>query len=112
MCPVQTVTYVSGRASEKTFARARIWPLHCFDDHDADAYDFAFTLAKEGLMADDVTIIELDKRIAAIRANIAELIEQAAAFSGAGDEARTSDRIAQQEAKLAALLEQRDTMAE
>lgn len=62
-------------------------------------------------MADDATIIELDKRIAAIRENIAELIEQAAAFSGAGDEARTSDRIAQQEALLAALLEQRETVA-
>jgi hypothetical protein len=50
-------------------------------------------------------------RIAAIRENIRELIEQAAAFSGAGDEARTADRIADQEAQLSALIKQREDFA-
>ena len=35
-----------------------------------------------------LTIPEIDRRIAAIRENLRELIEQAAAFSGAADEER------------------------
>lgn len=62
-------------------------------------------------MVDTPSLRELDERIAAIRENIRELIEQAAAFSGAGDEARTADRIADQEAQLAALIKQRDDLA-
>jgi hypothetical protein len=62
-------------------------------------------------MADTATLIELDKRIAAARENIRQLIEQAAAYSGAADEARASDRIAEQEAKLAALLKEREAAA-
>ena len=46
----------------------------------------------------------LEKRIAVVRQNIAGLVEQAAAFSGAGDEARTADRIAEQEQELARLI--------
>jgi hypothetical protein len=49
----------------------------------------------------------LDKRIAIIRANIRQLTEQATALSGAGDETRTADRIAEQELLLAQLLEER-----
>jgi uncharacterized small protein (DUF1192 family) len=41
-------------------------------------------------MNGDPTITELEERIALIRQNIAELVEQAAAFSGAGDEARAA----------------------
>jgi hypothetical protein len=62
-------------------------------------------------MADATIIIELDKRIAAIRENIRELIEQATAFSGAADEDRTAHRISEQEAQLADLLKQRETAA-
>jgi hypothetical protein len=58
-------------------------------------------------MTDDVTLIELNTRIAAIRENIRELIEQAAAYSGAADQERTADRIADQEAQLATLLKKR-----
>jgi hypothetical protein len=43
---------------------------------------------------------ELEKRIAIIRDNIRQLVEQAAAFSGAEDEARNADRIAQQTEEL------------
>jgi hypothetical protein len=59
-------------------------------------------------MNDRPTISELEERIALIRRNIGELIEQAAAYSGAGDEARTADRIAQQEQELAKLIALRD----
>jgi hypothetical protein len=51
---------------------------------------------------------QLEERIAVIRQNIAELVEQAAAYSGAGDEARTADRIAEQEQELARLIALRD----
>ena len=62
-------------------------------------------------MADTADLIELDRRIALIRDNLRELIEQASAFSGAADEARTADRIAEQESQLAALLKERDALA-
>jgi len=57
------------------------------------------------------TIAELDQRIALIRRNLTELIEQAAAFSGAGDEARVADRIANQEAELDKLTKLRDSLS-
>ena len=53
-------------------------------------------------------LVELDNRIAAIRENLRELTEQATAYSGAADETRIADRIADQEARLAALLRERD----
>jgi predicted ATPase len=58
----------------------------------------------------DLTITELDERIAMIRQNINELIEQAAACSGAEDESRAADRIAQQEQELSRLIELRDAL--
>jgi hypothetical protein len=54
------------------------------------------------------TISELEERIALTRQNIVELIEQAAAYSGAGDDALAADRIAQQEKQLAELIALRD----
>lgn len=53
---------------------------------------------------------ELDDRIAIVRDNIRQLIEQAAALSGAEDEARSADRIAQQTAELETLIKQRDAL--
>jgi hypothetical protein len=61
-------------------------------------------------MSTGPTITELDERIAVIRQNIHELIEQAAAYSGAADEARTADRIAEQEQELARLVKLRDAL--
>jgi hypothetical protein len=58
----------------------------------------------------DPTTAELDERIALIRRNISDLVEQAAAYSGAGDEGRTADRIAQQEEELRRLIAQRDAL--
>lgn len=50
---------------------------------------------------------ELESRIAILRDNIRQLVEQSAAFSGAGDEARNADRLAQQNEELDRLVKQR-----
>ncbi len=47
-----------------------------------------------------LSLPELEDRIAIVRDNIRQLIEQAAADSGAANEARNADRIAQQNAEL------------
>jgi hypothetical protein len=62
-------------------------------------------------MLNAADIEELDRRIAIIRNNLRELVEEAAAFSGAADETLVSSRIADQEAELAALLKERDALA-
>jgi uncharacterized small protein (DUF1192 family) len=58
-----------------------------------------------------MTLAELDQRIAIVRENIRQLIEQAAAQSGAADEALASDRIAQQTDELERLKKERDALA-
>jgi uncharacterized small protein (DUF1192 family) len=58
-----------------------------------------------------LSLDELNDRIAITRDNIRQLIEQAAAMSGAGDEARNSDRLAAQQAELDALNKERDARA-
>jgi hypothetical protein len=63
-------------------------------------------------MADAESLQDLDQRIEVIRDNLRELTEQAAAFSGAEDEARAADRIADQQQALDALLEEREALAE
>ena len=57
-----------------------------------------------------LSLAELDARIAILRDNIRQLIEQAAAYSGAGDEARAADRLAQQNEELEKLVKQRDAL--
>ncbi|MBX9943002.1 MAG: hypothetical protein K2Y40_02875 [Reyranella sp.] len=54
---------------------------------------------------------EIDARIAIIRNNLRDLVEQAAAFSGASNEELMSDRIAEQEAKLELLKKQREQLS-
>jgi uncharacterized small protein (DUF1192 family) len=61
-------------------------------------------------MSDNLSRSELDDRIAILRDNIRQLVEQAAAVSGAQNEERTADRIAQQEAELDKLVAQRDAL--
>jgi hypothetical protein len=56
------------------------------------------------------SLAELEERIAIVRDNIRQLIEQAAAFSGAEDEDRNADRIAQQNEELESLVKQRDAL--
>jgi DNA integrity scanning protein DisA with diadenylate cyclase activity len=55
---------------------------------------------------------ELDDRIAILRDNIRQLTEQAAGSSGAGDEERTAERIAQQTEELEKLIKQRDALGQ
>jgi len=63
-------------------------------------------------MADgsSLSLPELEDRIAIVRDNIRQLIEQAAAFSGAEDEQRNADRLAQQNEELARLTKERDAL--
>jgi len=56
------------------------------------------------------SLSELDDRIAILRANIRQLTEQAAASSGAADEARNADRIAQQSEELEKLTKEREAL--
>ena len=58
-----------------------------------------------------LSLPEIEDRIAIVRDNIRQLTEQAAGSSGAADEARNADRIADQEAELKDLIAQRDTLA-
>jgi len=57
-----------------------------------------------------ISLSELERRIAIVRDNIRQLVEQAAAFSGAEDEERNADRIAQQNEELERLVKQRDAL--
>jgi uncharacterized small protein (DUF1192 family) len=57
-----------------------------------------------------LSLDEFEQRIAIARDNIRQLIEQASASSGAEDEDRNADRIAQQTEELERLIKQRDAL--
>lgn len=57
-----------------------------------------------------LSLPELNDRIAVLRDNLRQLIEQAAASSGAQNEERTSERIAQQQEELDKLIQERDAL--
>lgn len=57
-----------------------------------------------------LSVSDLNDRIAIIRNNIRQLVEQAAASSGAQDEERISGRIAQQQEELDRLETARDAL--
>ena len=59
-----------------------------------------------------LTLADIESRIAIARDNIRQLIEQAAAYSGAGDEERNADRIAEQQEELDRLIKQRDELGD
>jgi len=62
-------------------------------------------------MADPSMLIELDQRIAAVLENMRVLMEQATAYSGAEDEERNADRIAEHDALLTRrLLKEREAL--
>jgi hypothetical protein len=56
-----------------------------------------------------LSLSELDDRIAIVRDNLRQLVEQAAARSGAQDEERSADRIAQQTDELNKLISERES---
>jgi hypothetical protein len=61
-------------------------------------------------MEDKAALDEIGRKIQIVENNLQELIEQAAAFSGAADEERAAERIADQQAKLDALLKEREAL--
>ena len=58
-----------------------------------------------------LSLAELDDRIAILRDNLRQLVEQAAGSSGAQNEERTAERIAQQSDELDKLVRERDARA-
>jgi len=62
-------------------------------------------------MADiSLSLTEIERRISAIRGNLIDLEEQAAAISGAAVEELNARRIADQEAQLEHLIKRRDEL--
>ncbi len=61
-------------------------------------------------MADAAALADIERRIQLVEDNLRQLVEQAAAYSGAADEERNADRIAEQQAKLDALLKKREAL--
>lgn len=61
-------------------------------------------------MVDQAALDEINRRIQIVEDNLRELVEQAAAYSGAADEERATDRIADQQAKLDALLKEHEAL--
>ena len=59
-------------------------------------------------MKTGLTLTQVDARIAAVRENLEELVEQSAADSSAGDDDLSAARIAEQEKELAELTELRE----
>lgn len=61
-------------------------------------------------MTDSSELREIERRIQVVEENLRQLQEQATALSGAADEERIANRIADQDAKLAALLKRREDL--
>ena len=61
-------------------------------------------------MADAAALADIERRIQLVEDNLRQLVEQAAAYSGAADEERNAERIAEQQAKLDALLKKREAL--
>jgi hypothetical protein len=83
---------VTVAAGSRQFRQARLW-------------------ARRTSMNDTLSLAELNDRIAVLRDNLRQLVEQAAGASGSQNEERTADRIAQQEDELNKLILERDGRA-
>ncbi len=66
----------------------------------------------ETMSIGDLSLEEVERRIQIVEDNLRELMEQAAAFSGAADEERNANRIADQQEKLDALMARRAELLE
>ena len=62
-------------------------------------------------MNGNLSLAELDDRIAILRDNLRQLVEQVAAASGSQNEERIADRITQQTEELDRLILERDSRA-
>ena len=62
------------------------------------------------MTTETLSLAELDQRLSVVRDNLRELVEQAAAYSGAADEELMTSRIAEQEAQLEQLTRQREAL--
>ena len=61
-------------------------------------------------MSKSLSLPELEDRIAILRDNIRQLVEQAASAAGGQNEERTADRISQQTEELEQLIKDRDAL--
>jgi hypothetical protein len=61
-------------------------------------------------MNNSLSLPELENRIAILRDNIRQLVEQAAGAAGGQNEERTADRIRQQTEELEKLINDRDAL--
>jgi hypothetical protein len=61
-------------------------------------------------MSNTLSLAELEDRIAILRDNIRQLVEQAAGAAGGQNEERTADRIQQQTEELEKLIKDRDAL--
>jgi cell division protein FtsB len=59
-----------------------------------------------------LNIADIDERIAILKENLRELVEQSASYSGAADDDLMSQRIAEQEAELELLTKRRDELSQ
>jgi hypothetical protein len=59
-----------------------------------------------------LNIADIDERIAILRENLRELVEQSSSYSGAADDDLMSRRIAEQEAELELLTKRRDELSQ
>ena len=62
-------------------------------------------------MNESLSLAELEDRIAILRDNLRQLVEQAAGASGSQNEERIADRITQQTEELDRLILERDSRA-
>ncbi|HEX9169521.1 MAG TPA: hypothetical protein VF886_11450 [Roseiarcus sp.] len=58
-----------------------------------------------------MNIADIDERIAILKENLRELVEQSASYSGAADDDLISRRIADQEAELELLAKRREELS-
>jgi hypothetical protein len=61
-------------------------------------------------MSKSLSLPEIEDRIAILRDNIRQLVEQAASAAGAQSDERTADRIGQQTEELEQLIKDRDAL--